>query len=254
MVNVPCAGGFKWEYQYRNQYGNITPGVWTQDPKFIKRVNWIANCAGVAGFNLIVFDDWRSNDFKIFMEVKLVRVWYQQYGAWYWRSVDLVPPVCYYLGRHGWYWDYDLKTGITPTGSRGTKTLPWPYRESVTTGEYLPLNIYTDEDIVLFHGQPALDNIRSQQNFVAQRKTRRELCLAARYAWTPKTQQRTVINQDTPMEWPGKPIEQMTPPTPDAPPTPAEQTGPGVSVAKLTASYGETPPTRPDGLRLTLEL
>jgi len=232
----------------------MTPLARMLDPKIFKRVVWIANCSDVGGFSVITFDDWRTNTFKVFLEIDTVRIWYEKYGARYWRTIDLVPKACYYLGQFGWYWDYSVGEGLPPTSPRIGNILPWPYREAVTTGEYLPMNIYTDQDIILFHGQAALDNIKKQQAFIARRKRQRESCLAANFPYTPKTEKRTVINEDTPMDWPGTPTGEMTPPTPDAPPTPPEQAGPGVTIVKLTALYGETPPTRPDGLTLTVTL
>lgn len=232
----------------------MSPLARTLDPAIYKRISWIANCGAVSGFDVITMDDWRTNDFKVFMEVDRVIYWFEQAGSWWWKSRELTPHSCYYLGKFGWYWDYDIGEGLPPTSPRIGNIHPWPYAPALKTGEYLPLNVYTKEDIVFFHGENALKNVEKQQAFIAARKARRDACLTANYPRKTTTTQKTVPTDQQPMDWPGTPTEQMTPPPPEAAPTPPEQAGPGATIAKLTITFGETSPLRGDGLQLSLYL
>lgn len=127
-----------WNAQYRQPWGLITPGIGAVNRSLEKRINWILTCASVESFYLIAFDDWKTNKFRIFIEVTSVREYYVErveapfigplfelipkVGELFkeqvtlWRTKPLDPHSCYYLGQYPWHWSYEWGHAIPPMG------------------------------------------------------------------------------------------------------------------------------------------
>lgn len=116
ITKVPCAGSVYTRANYRQLSGLITPLGETLDPKLNKRIKWITSCASVSSFDLIVFDDWKTKRFRVFIQVSKVRVFPDPKDPWLWVTQDLTPNHCYYLGQYPWYWDYNYYCARSPDG------------------------------------------------------------------------------------------------------------------------------------------
>jgi len=203
-MNVPCAGIPLSRSYARMPWGEITGMQPFVDKKLQKRLHWIAACSGLLAFSLWLFDDWRVNRFKVFVQVYSVYSYPFPEYPWYYEVKNLTPNSCYYLGQFPFYWDYGYSMPITPTGlvytlinipappisagalTKGMKPpsliVPFPMRPSLNSGEYLPLHILTRDDIEFFHGSGALQNIDRQIAFLNERTRRRIACLQNRYS------------------------------------------------------------------------
>jgi hypothetical protein len=243
------------------------------DKKLEKRFRWISACSATLSFSLFLFDDWRSNTFKVFLQVFSVYFYPFPEYPWYYEAKNLIPNSCYYMGQFPIYWDYNQGMPIAPSGLLYTlipipalplsaegltaklksspRITPFSMTPSLFSGEYLPLHIYTRDDLTFFHGKNAAENVGRQQAFIKQRKLMRDDCLKKRYPAPASEAKREVQTDQGPKDWPGKEIKDLTLPTPGPPP--------GVPLgaplpATLTLFFGETVPTRPDGMSLTLSL
>lgn len=207
MVKVPCSGTFYTETYSRNQFGNISGRFPLVDPKLTKRVGWVVNCASATSFSIIEYDDWKSKLMKVFLEVKGIIFWFETGGKWLFKWITLPSPQCYYLGKFPWYWDFYYGMPISPSGKTWTYIpikapyLPtafgihpprppgqikiFPMEPSVISGEYLPLSVYTREDISFFHGDSGLINLERQVAFLNARELRMFSCRLKMYENPP---------------------------------------------------------------------
>ena len=199
LQKVPCSGSWLIDYAVLLKWGGVQLSYGGGDQKFRKRVYWIVKCGSFAGGIIFFQDNWRSPTIKTFFRAEYIRTWPFPEYPWYYRDVELTSPSCFYLGRFPYYWDYQYGFPRWPHGKimdhipiRAAAmppvlnfkpappvqpTQPFSMTPSVYTNEYLPMNIYTRQDISFFHGEAALQNIDRQTAFIEERKRMLQDCL-----------------------------------------------------------------------------
>jgi hypothetical protein len=254
---------------YKHPWGGFYGPVSAINRSLEKRITWITNCASVCAFYLITFDDWKTNKWKIFIEVTSIREYYVERGATLYKSVDLEPHSCYYLGQYPWHWNYENGVAIAPGGGfpyqptdpkiqaliEAQKGEPWtgprlgPY-EGTTGGTGLSpelLENYDEDDFIFYQGRKKYGNYLAQLDFQNYLNTRLKKCIRSNYPpeeWLPKVKVKTPQGV---AEWPGKPFKELDVPTPTAPKGKYPK-----RVIHLGLNY--SPYTREDGLTLYLEI
>jgi len=252
LYKVKCLGTWDTHFLTRSQFGIIAGAVPTVDARLIKRIEWLARCGNLAGFYLIALDEWKTNLWKIFLKVTVVWEWIEYQGIWRPFTKHLEPPSCYYLGRYPWYWNLTYNHPVGPYTAIGGFNVTFSFEPYYPTDVPYQWEKMTDEDIKFFVSEKALKVVRAQEKFIKERATLWKNCIALEY---PKPTQKPRRLVETPIdvgEWPGKPVTQLTAPTPYAPPSPPWVTR--ENVLRATMLMGFTPPDRPDGLLITVTI
>lgn len=258
-----------WRPLIRHPWGGFPGMVSLINRSLEKRLTWITNCAGAAAFYLITHDNLKTNKWGIFVEITSIREYYILYGHPAYRSRDLEPHSCYYLGQYPWHWNYEYGCPMPPVGGstyqpadlkirsliEAQKAEPWtgprmgPY-EGTTGGTGLSTELlanYDEEDFIFYHGKRKYGNYLAQQQFENDLTTRLKKCIRLKYPpeeWLPKVKVKTPQGV---AEWPGKPFKELDIPTPTAPRGRYPK-----RVIHLGLNY--SPYTREDGLTLYLEI
>lgn len=116
---------------YRQPWGLITPLGDPINRSLAKRMKWITSCASVSSFDLVVFDDWKINLFRVFIRVRAVREYFQVWWTsdkasvfephpeipktiydvpwWNWRSVGFGFETIKVIPNPDFPWNYTLK-------------------------------------------------------------------------------------------------------------------------------------------------
>lgn len=154
--------------------------------------------------------------------------------------------MCYYLGKYPWYWDHTFHSPHSPYDSWSVQKYIYYNKVSTAVGEYIPVHLYTEEDLLLFFGPEGKKDIDAQVAFLNGLDGRHGECFKRKYVKPPKEPQATVITPKGPSNWPGVSWSDIKIPTPEGRPL-----YPPKQILRLT--YEIIPSTIKDGLMLTLE-
>lgn len=273
LMKVPCSGTWLTFNMTVGPTGMVGGPTLPWKTKLGNRITWIIKCASLSAFWIISFDDWKTNTWKYFIEAYQMRIWYEKEGKWFWEVKDLQPHSCYYLGRYPMYWDYDTYQLVSPLGqfvhrpftervlkkvqdpafkppARKT-TAVWLGHPYHPTAEWEAYKNQPEEDNRFFLGNEIVDNWMEQLAAAEWLKTRSKDCIAKHYAKPEKVPKGKVMTPQGLADWPGKPFDQLTLPTPEVLPTPA----PGIPYTRITLKITMrfSPIERPDGLTIDLE-
>lgn len=252
-----------------------------------KRVMWITSCASVASFWLIGFDDWKTNNFRVFIEVLALREYYaERISPWMigelfeliptageifkkpvmlWRIKDLEPHSCYYLGQYPWHWDYEMCAPRPPGPGMIAWEMPAEIRKLY---DEAPKETWTGPHIGPYTGTPGVPGVEgvtlknlSEEEFIfyhGKLKYANYLAQQSFTEWLNTRLKKCIAANWPPTEWkpkiktpygdwPGKPFTELDIPTP---------TVPHVKLPRLMMSMGLyfSRYDRPDGLTLDLEI
>jgi len=252
LYKVKCLGTWDTNFLTRSQFGIIAGAVPTVDPKLRKRIEWLARCGNLAGFYLIALDEWKTNLWKLFLKVTTVWEWIEYQGIWRPFTKHLEPPSCYYLGRYPWYWNLPNNHPAGPYTAYVGPNMVFNFTPEYPGKPFIYHDIITDPAREFFYKPEEIKSVRAQERFIKERTNLWKNCIAREY---PKPTQKPRRLVETPIdvgEWPGKPVTQLTPPTPYAPPSPPWVTR--ENVLRATMLMGFTPPNRPDGLLITVTI
>lgn len=228
--------------------GNI--GNWPNpvDKKLAKRITWIIRCAGASSFYSILFNDFKSNAFKSFIEVITIRNYFDPTNPWRYEIADLQPHQCYFLGTFPWYWNFRTHTAVHPMTSYDENSVQFQMRLQWKDIDSRILEAYTDEEIKFFHGEEALKSITAQRKFLIYLGNRLNDCLKEYYPKEAKPTPGTVMTPDGLKNWPGVQMTELRLPGTNPP----FQPGPGQKIIKviLSVSFGTDGAKSPKGMLL----
>ncbi len=100
---------------------------------------------------------------------------------------------------------------------------------------------------------PVWISLEKQQRVIDDMDRLTQECIDKNYTEKPYIPQKRISTPYGPLPWPGKPISELTPPTPTRPPTPSPL-DPPAQLLILRLEFGFNQPPGPDGLGVTIEV
>ncbi len=229
-------------------------------PTLVRRFMRFLNCPGLKPGRGHMLDDFKSTTSHYFIEVGRFR--------WVKHADDVKPheefipgsQFCVYLGKYPVYWNHQLNQ-LSYAHNMGPGRVfaldGAPFVEGV---DILWIRDVSPETRAFFLTPQQLKLYDSQAATLAYRKKWQADCKARMYPPDPTMKQMTVYSPLGPLPWIGKPMRQLTLPTPERPPSPpSEPVEPGVvpavpPVIRITLDFSlkEFPP--PEGFNLFITL
>lgn len=202
-----------------------------------------------------MLDSFKSNTSHYFIEVGRFR-WVLHPGDIK-PTYDFIPgsQFCVYLGKYPIYWNHQLNQ-LSYAHNMGPGRVfalnGAPFVEGV---DILWIRDVSPETRAFFLSPEQLKLYNAQEATLAYRKKWHEDCKARQYPPDPPRPQRTVYSPLGPLPWTGKPMRELTLPTPQAQPTTPEKyaTMP-VPPLRLTFDYSLKEYIPPEGFNLTITM
>lgn len=253
FFSLPCAGRYETGFV-------LAPGAFLFGgpptrihPTLQRRVNRYVNCPGLRIGRAHLMDVFKNTVCHYFVEVGRFRMTIKPGDT---RPTEVYIPgsnFCVYLGKYNLYWN---QTDNQPhyAHNMGDAT-----SYALNSGPFVPgvdilwIRMVSPETRAFFLTPRQLEIYTAQERFLAYRKKWHEDCKARTYPPDPPPPQRTVYSPLGPLPWTGKPMRELTPPTPEAAPTTPEQ---AASMAtppmRLRIEFSLNDPPPPEGFNLTL--
>lgn len=234
--------------------------VWTP-PQRVNLTLWrrfsrFLNCPGINPGRGHMLDSFKSTTSHYFMELASGGSGARDPQG---RLIGpLIPPTitCVYLGKYPVYWNHSTNQ-ITYAHNMGLGAV-WaldgaPFIPDV---DILWIRAVSAETRAFYLTPAQLKTYDLQAAALAFRKQWHEECKARYYQADPPPPQRTVYSPLGPAPWTGKPMRELTLPTPTQAPTPPEEPGviPAVKTMRVTLDFSLKEFIPPEGFNLFITM